>query len=58
MRKIRRNIFKLEQGNNKIQSAWRNYQIEKYSIDGYCKIINRNANTKTKRITPSIAYSI
>lgn len=58
MRKIRRNMFKIEQGNNKIRQAWRSYQIGKYSIDGYCKLYNSNVTTKMARITPKTAYIV
>jgi hypothetical protein len=55
MRKIRRNMFKIEQGNSKIRKAWRSYQVGKYSVDGYCKLYNKNNRNK---ITPNTVYDI
>lgn len=69
LRQIKRNKLKLRQQNNKIRKAWRSKQIEKYSIQGYCDLINKN-NSKIKKIngkkvritrnklTPSEAYMV
>mgnify|MGYP003610632424 FL=1 len=69
LRKIKRNKLKLRQQNNKIRKAWRSKQIEKYIIQGYCDLINKN-NSKIKKVngkkvritrnklTPSEAYMV
>lgn len=68
-RQIERNKLKQKQQNNKIRKAWRTYQINKYSIQGYCDLINKN-NSKIKKVngkkvritrnklTPSEAYMV
>lgn len=58
VRQIERNKLKDKQENNKIRKAWRTYQIDKYSIQGYCDIVNKNARTKMQRITPKTAYLV
>ncbi len=69
LRQIKRNKLKLRQQNNKIRKAWRSKQIEKYSIQEYCDLINKN-NSKIKKVngkkvritrnklTPSEAYMV
>ena len=58
IRKIERNKLKIKQENNKIRKAWRMYQVDKYSIDGYCKLYNKNITSKLKRITPKTIYNV
>ena len=57
-RKIERNQLKVKQQNNKIRKAWRTEQINKYSIQGYCKMYNRNNPNKTDKLTPKNAYIV
>ena len=57
-RKIQRNILKNSQQNNKIRKAWRTLQVEKYSIDGYCKMYNKNNKKKTTKMKPSEVYMV
>ncbi len=56
-RKVNRNKLKKAQRNNKIQKAWRYYQIEKYGIGEWCKLHNKSKNIKNKeeRVTPETA---
>lgn len=68
-RQIERNKLKSKYKNNKIRKAWRTEQINKYSIQGYCDLINKN-NSKIKKVngkkvritrnklTPSEAYMV
>lgn len=51
-RKIERNKLKENYGNNKIKKAWRELQINNYSITGYVNI------RKNKKITPKTVYDI
>lgn len=59
-RKVNRNKLKKAQGNNKIQKAWRYYQIKKYGIGKWCKMYNKSKNIKNKeeRVTPETAYYV
>lgn len=57
-RQIERNKLKVKQQNNKIRKAWRTEQINKYSIQGYCDIYNRNNPKKLDKLTPKQAYSV
>lgn len=58
LRQIERNKLKYEQRNNKIRKAWRSKQIEKYSIQGYCDMYNRNNPSRTNKLTPKTAYMV
>lgn len=51
-RTIERNKLKEKYESNKIQKAWRNYQINKYSIQGYVNL------RKNKKITPKTVYDV
>ena len=51
-RKIERNKLKEDNGNNKIRKAWRNFQVDNYSISGYVKLRNN------KKITSKTVYDI
>lgn len=53
IRKIERNKLKAEQGNKKIRKAWRQYQINRYSIQGFCDIYNKN-KPKERMIPPKV----
>ena len=57
-RQIERNKLKQKQQNNKIRKAWRTYQINKYSIQGYCKMYNKNNPKKLDKLTSKEAYLI
>lgn len=57
-RKIERNQLKKDLGNNKIRKSWRSYQIDKYSIQGYCDLYNKNNPNKIDKLTPKTAYLI
>ena len=57
-RKIERNQLKVKQQNNKIRKAWRTEQINKYGIQGYCDMYNRNNPNKTDKLTPKNAYIV
>lgn len=58
LRKIERNKLKIKQENNKIRKAWRIHQIDKYSIEGYCELYNKNVNKKEQKISPKTAYNV
>lgn len=57
-RQIERNKLKAKQQNNKIRKVWRTHQIDKYSIQGYCKMYNKNNPKKLDKLTPKEAYLI
>lgn len=57
-RQIERNKLKQKQQNNKIRKVWRTHQIDKYSIQGYCKMYNKNNPKKLDKLTPKEAYLI
>lgn len=59
-RKVNRNKLKKAQQNNKIQQAWRYYQIKKYGIKKWCDMFNASKNIKNKseRVTPKTAYYV
>lgn len=59
-RVVNRNKLKRSQKNNKIQKAWRYYQIKKYGIHKWCKMYNDSKNIKNKeeRVTPNTAFYI
>lgn len=44
-RKVRRNVLKSYQGNNKINQAWANVQIDKYGIKGYLDMRKQNGSS-------------
>lgn len=46
LRKIQRNNMKYEQKNNKIKSAWRKKQVDKYGLQGYIDLHNKNCKDK------------
>lgn len=46
LRKIERNKLKNEQKNNKIQKAWRKKQVDKYGLQGYIDLHNKNCKDK------------
>lgn len=57
-RQIERNKLKIKQQNNKIRKSWRIKQINKYSIEGYCKIYNKNNPKKQDKLTPKEVYLV
>lgn len=59
MRKIQRNFLKRWQKNNKINKAWRDFQIKKYGLEQYINMYNKNQGKhKSRRITPKTAYNV
>lgn len=58
LRQIKRNKLKFEQGNNKIRKAWRDKQTEKYSLQGFCDMYNKNNPNKNDKMTPKTAYIV
>ena len=46
LRKIERNKIKQNYGNNKIQKAWRQKQVNEYGIQGYIDMHNKNCKDK------------
>lgn len=58
IRTIQRNILKNSQQNNKIRKAWRTLQVEKYSIQGYCDMYNKNNKHKANKMKPSEVYMV
>lgn len=58
IRQINRNKLKVKQQNNKIRKAWRIEQINKYSIQKYCDMYNRNNPKKQDKLTPKQAYNV
>lgn len=58
LRKIQRNKLKNSQQSNRIRKAWRTLQVEKYSIDGYCKLYNKNNKKKVTKMKPVDVYMV
>lgn len=59
MRKIQRNFLKKVQGNNKINKAWRDFQVKKYGLQQYIDMYNQNCGKhKGQRIGPKTVYSV
>lgn len=58
IRQIERNKLKQKQQNTKIRKAWRTYQINKYSIKGYCDMYNKNNPKKLDKLTHKEAYLV
>ena len=59
-RKLNRNKLKNAHKNNKINKAWREYQINKYGIQSWCEKFNNSKNIKNKasKATPDTAYYV
>lgn len=59
-RKSNRNKLKNAHKNNKINKAWREYQINKYGIQSWCEKLNnsKNITNKASKATPSTAYYV
>lgn len=45
-RKIERNKLKFDMKTNKIQNAWRRMQVNKYGLQGYIDLHNKNCKNK------------
>lgn len=59
MRKIQRIFLKKWQKNNKINKAWRDFQIHKYGLQQYIDMYNKNQGKhKLRRISPKTAYNV
>ena len=57
-RKIQRNFLKKYMKSNRIRKAWRDFQIQKYGLEQYVDMYNRNQNKLNKKITPNTANMI
>ena len=57
-RKIQRNFLKKYMNSNRIRKAWRDFQIQKYGLQQYVDMYNRNQNKLNKKITPNTANMI
>ena len=57
-RTIQRNKIKNEQQNNKIRKAWRIFQVEKYGIQDYCDMYNKNNKNKINLLKPVDVYMV
>lgn len=59
-RKINRNKLKNAYKSNKINRGWREYQINKYGIQNWCKKFNssRKINNKANKVAPDTAYHV
>ena len=57
-RTIQRNKIKNEQQNNKIRKAWRISQVEKYGIQDYCDMYNKNNKNKINKLKPVDVYMV
>ena len=57
MRKIQRNFLKSYMKNNRINKAWRDFQIKKYGLSQYVSMYNKNCGKhKGRRIAPETAH--
>lgn len=59
-RKVNRNKLKKVYKSNKINRGWREYQINKYGIDDWCKKYNdsKKVTNKASKATPGTAYYV
>lgn len=57
-RTIQRNKIKNEQQNNKIRKEWRIFQVEKYGIQDYCDMYNKNNKNKINKLKPVDVYKV
>lgn len=59
-RKVNRNKLKKAYKSNKINRGWREYQINKYGIDDWCKKYNdsKKVTNKANKATPATAYYV
>lgn len=57
-RTIQRNKIKNEQQNNKIRKVWRIFQVEKYGIQDYCDMYNKNNKNKINKLKPVDVYMV
>lgn len=59
-RKVNRNKLKKAYKSNKINRGWREYQINKYGIDDWCKKYNdsKKVTNKANKATPGTAYYV
>lgn len=59
MRKIQRNFLKSYMKSNRINKAWRDFQIKKYGLGQYVSMYNKNCGKhKGRRISPETAYNV
>lgn len=57
MRKIQRNFLKSYMKCNRINKAWRDFQIKRYGLEQYVSMYNQNQGKhKGRRITPETAH--
>lgn len=57
-RTIQRNRLKNSQQSNRIRKAWRIFQVEKYGIQGYCDMYNKNNKNKMNKLKPVDVYMV
>lgn len=59
MRKIQRNFLKSYMKSNRINKAWRDFQIKRYGLEQYVTMYNKNQGKhKGRRIIPNTAYNV
>ena len=57
-RTIQRNRLKNSQQSNRIRKAWRIFQVEKYGIQDYCYMYNKNNKNNKNKIKPVDVYMV
>lgn len=57
-RTIQRNRLKNSQQSNRIRKAWRIFQVEKYGIQHYCDMYNKNNKNKINKLKPVDVYMV
>lgn len=57
-RTIQRNRLKNSQQSNRIRKAWRIFQVEKYGIQDYCDMYNKNNKNKMNKLKPVDVYMV
>lgn len=57
-RTIQRNRLKNSQQSDRIRKAWRTFQVNKYAIQDYCDMYNKNNKNKINKLKPVDVYKV
>ena len=57
-RTIQRNRLKNSQQSDRIRKAWRTFQVNKYAIQDYCDMYNKNSKNKINKLKPVDVYKV
>ena len=57
-RNIQRNKIRNKHQNETIRKAWRTFQVNKYAIQDYCDMYNKNNKNKINKLKPVDVYMV